>query len=661
MTVTRSTLAAGLLSSVSAVRPDVAFKHSPVLNTFDGPIDGFVAADGPDPLVKLRNPEDGCIDATLQQIVPVELREFIPCHKMVGDPFHNNEFHHVPEDHGVIGEPGSEDHGWLKSGVNRACHDPETCGKDAYGESLNERCRDAFCAGCSLGTCSTLVEAQACCLEADDCTAVYGGGEHWWTFSGECVEEDHPNYYNVFHRGENAVALPPSDAPPGDFQPVEPQPTDAPVTAAPQPTDAPVTAAPQPTDAPVTAPPLPTGAPVLNENFPAGLLRCDGGTPAVKTSCSANLQQLNADIREAVKNHHHSLPEVCDDNTCPRGDFAGCLVRLVGHDIMDFNGAQNTGGADGCIDFVDPDNLGLKGCMLQAVVERDSVNISLESMWQDFCTVVSSADFFVIAAEALIEATVPADRRADWGQAFAQKFRFGRQTQFECHPEPLPNPAFSCDAVEENFVDRLGLSWTQAAALMGVHTLGRALPENSGFDGFWVSQHHARLFTNQYFINMIAVGWERERVASSGKFQWKRADNRLPGEMMLNTDMCLAYQAGTAAPFTRAEDGNFSGCCLWMHVSNPGLAGVQCECRGIDGTNTHGCTHGNCCGGGGGCPGSMPDAFSRSVRSPAANEALTAVTLFAQKEGGMESWLAAFIPTWTKVTTQGHEQNLCPM
>merc|ERR1719356_2310551 len=143
-------------------------------------------------------------------------------------------------------------------------------------------------------------------------------------------------------------------------------------------------------------------------------------------------------------------------------------------------------------------------------------------------------------------------------QAFAQNFRFGRQTQFQCHPEPLPNPAFSCEAVEENFIDRLGLTWTQATALMGVHPLGRALPENSGFDGFWVSQQHARTFSNQYFINMIAVGWERERVASSGKFQWKRADDRLEGEMMLNTDMCLAYQAGLGAPFTRAEDGNMS-------------------------------------------------------------------------------------------------------
>merc|ERR1712061_205635 len=77
------------------------------------------------------------------------------------------------------------------------------------------------------GACGTLQEAQACCLESDDCRAVYGGGPgygsdggHWWTFSGECVEEDHPNFYNVFHRGENAVALPPGDAPPGHFQAV---------------------------------------------------------------------------------------------------------------------------------------------------------------------------------------------------------------------------------------------------------------------------------------------------------------------------------------------------------------------------------------------------------------------------------------------------------
>ena len=37
-----------------------------------------------------------------------------------------------------------------------------------------------------------------------------------------------------------------------------------------------------------------------------------------------------------------------------------------------------------------------------------------------------------------------------------------------------------------------GLLWTQAAASMEVHTLGRALPENSGFDDLWVSRQMAK-------------------------------------------------------------------------------------------------------------------------------------------------------------------------
>ena len=80
-------------------------------------------------------------------------------------------------------------------------------------------------------------------------------------------------------------------------------------------------------------------------------------------------------------------------------------MQLVGHGVMGFDGAQNNGGADGCIDCMVRDDLGFKGCMLQSIVEWDPWNISLESMWQGFCLEVSAADFFAIAAEALMEAT----------------------------------------------------------------------------------------------------------------------------------------------------------------------------------------------------------------------------------------------------------------
>jgi len=326
---------------------------------------------------------------------------------------------------------------------------------------------------------------------------------------------------------------------------------------------------------------------------------------------------------------------------------------------MDFNRALNNGGADGCIDFQDPDNGGLKGCMLTAVHERDSSNVSLELMWQDFCTEVSIADFFVIAAEALMENTAPDfQSQRMWGRSFAGNFRFGRTTALECSPEELPNPIHSCDAVEDVFMNRMGLSATGATALMGVHTLGRALPENSGYNGFWVSQQHARLFSPQYYGNMIAVGWRTAEATPGGKMQWIRADvgppNPLAGEMMLNTDMCLAFQSGNTRPWTRAEDTNHTNCCLWMDRNSADMRGVTCHCQGQD--ISRGCTHINCCiRAMGVCRGNNP--FRNFVRNDAwrhARTTLRAVTRYAVEATGMQAWHDDFIPVWKQTTEQGH-------
>ena len=51
-------------------------------------------------------------------------------------------------------------------------------------------------------------------------------------------------------------------------------------------------------------------------------------------------------------------------NSNTRGNYAGCLVRLVGHDFMDYRiNSVNKGGSDGCLNFKDEDNLGLKECI----------------------------------------------------------------------------------------------------------------------------------------------------------------------------------------------------------------------------------------------------------------------------------------------------------
>jgi len=70
---------------------------------------------------------------------------------------------------------------------------------------------------------------------------------------------------------------------------------------------------------------------------------------------------------------------------------------MVGHDFMDFRlNATNKGGADGCLNFNDPDNLGLLQCMQ---------TFNLNTPYTSACTTVSLADFFIIAAEAVMGRT----------------------------------------------------------------------------------------------------------------------------------------------------------------------------------------------------------------------------------------------------------------
>lgn len=47
-----------------------------------------------------------------------------------------------------------------------------------------------------------------------------------------------------------------------------------------------------------------------------------------------------------------------------RTGYAACLLRFAGHDLMDYRRGKegdkdSTGGSDGCINFHDPDNMGL--------------------------------------------------------------------------------------------------------------------------------------------------------------------------------------------------------------------------------------------------------------------------------------------------------------
>jgi hypothetical protein len=231
-------------------------------------------------------------------------------------------------------------------------------------------------------------------------------------------------------------------------------------------------------------------------------------------------------MRQAILNKFHSIPVSLHNEK--RAAFNGGVVRLAFHDAATYSRISNDGGADGCINLADHDNAGLK-------VHVDM----LEELWTPFKERISRADFWYLAAVTAIENAggprIP--------------FRYGRQ---DCTAEtllqnngagrlPLANRDWKY--VQGLFQFAMGLSDREITALMGAHVLGRAHPENSGFDGPWVSgPSPGMLFSNQFYLALQTVEWvkfENNYTGFTGKFQWNQEGLASGGQMFLTSDVLL--------------------------------------------------------------------------------------------------------------------------
>jgi len=403
---------------------------------------------------------------------------------------------------------------------------------------------------------------------------------------------------------------------------------------------------------------------------------CPKNAVAVSTSFNgATYDGVKSDVIAVFD----KLIPVCDVSGpigCPTGDFAGCVVRLAGHDFMDFD--KNQHGADGCLDFGDPDNTGLMGCM--AGGGEGGNGAVLATAYAKWCDKVSFADFLVIAAESVMVRTRPdynAGTKTSPTLNFKNKFRFGRRTADSCKGvHALPNAEDGCSTVEDTFMDRLGLSsWRENAALMGVHTLGRASPQDLGYDGAWTTGANMAKFSNEYYKTMMA-GWvaEQEIGGNPDKNLWRRFDigaktNR--PDIMLDTDLCLFYDTTTMTGGQLAA--NFDPqLCVWSNPATfPDPAGPAAStCLNADNSNpsfgasAFGEVFVTCCG--------ADDPFARPQRSSAVvsralrqfenpgprlqmaeffgaqpGPAATDVAEFARVES---AWLTEFVSVWNKVT-----------
>lgn len=403
----------------------------------------------------------------------------------------------------------------------------------------------------------------------------------------------------------------------------------------------------------------PTTTTTSTWSSPFFMMTCDSG-PQIKTTEYMTYAQYD-DVVSAVQGLYNSLDSTCTATYCPQADWAGCVLRIAGHDFMDFKDGE--GGSDGCLDFADADNAGLAEC-----IYKGEHGVSIADAYKDFCTSISLADFFVISAEAVMNISrkhtldeFPSRTPVE----FRNKFMYGRTTALNCHfaEGRLPNPENGCSAVEETFVNSLGLTWDEAAALSGVHTLGRAQIKNSGYNGWWSDAENSRRFNNNYFTSIVLKGWAPETNISGnpGKNQWQRVDSgvdeaTLGKEMMLNTDMCLF--------FTMDDDGNVpldaktaleNECnCTWASAIqfNQAITTYNkdkfCGSTDIPGGSNFPAQRAKCCGEGFDLisHAEIDCGLPIAPQGPAAK----AVKTFANNE---DRWLHVFEKAWTKVTGNG--------
>jgi len=366
--------------------------------------------------------------------------------------------------------------------------------------------------------------------------------------------------------------------------------------------------------------------------------------PVIQTTCMTHGQY--DDITRSVRTALRNVDDRCTAKSCPQADWAGCVLRMAGHDFMDYVPGRDEGqsGSNACTDMSHPDNTGLLPCL-----STGEHGQSLKSIYEKFCTSVSLADFIVVAAEAVMTETREHVLRDDPEAAptdFKTHFRFGRKTATACPGSAtlLPDPEDGCDAVRETFVQHMQLTFRDAAALMGVHTLGRARPENSGYDGWWSDPINSRKFNNNYYISMAKKGWRPMKAVCGNekKNQWFKSG---PGgilqgaalEMMLDTDICLAFSNADPGKQNVTEDPGLpvkasrDNCCAWLiqHPVTENPLGLFTEICGLH--DVHDC-------------GSI-----RQLKGfGAAGEHIFE---FSESEF---AWLDAFMHAWGKATENGY-------
>jgi L-ascorbate peroxidase len=164
----------------------------------------------------------------------------------------------------------------------------------------------------------------------------------------------------------------------------------------------------------------------------------------------------------------------------------GCapiMLRLAWHDAGTYDVNTRTGGANGSIryeeEFTHGSNAGLK------------IAIDLLDPIKAKCPKITYADLYQLAGVVAVEVT----------GGPTVEFVPGRRDSSVCPREGrLPDAKRGAPHLRDIFY-RMGLTDKDIVALSGGHSLGKAHPERSGFDGAWTRD--PLKFDNSYFVELL--------------------------------------------------------------------------------------------------------------------------------------------------------------
>jgi len=244
-----------------------------------------------------------------------------------------------------------------------------------------------------------------------------------------------------------------------------------------------------------------------------------------------------ADI-DYVRAHVAKLIEDSERELIPK------FLRLGFHDCV--------GGCDGCVNLDNPDNKGL-GEVIEAIYP----------IVEKFAASYSRADIWALAT--LVSADLSVLNGRPFGYHFPMRY-IGRK---DCGgadgrgiggPDPtMPSADFTTHEVLDYFEEYFGFDADETVTIMGVHAVGVAHREISGFgnegveDG-WVFDAESYELNNRYYSMLVGGGddpihgapeWKLELVENGDdgiphRYQWyHERDGKEERPIMLNADVAL--------------------------------------------------------------------------------------------------------------------------